>query len=171
MRQFDLKTEQKTQLVDITERVQEALGEVNGASAALIYVPHTTAGVTINEGADPLVGRDITVGAILGLVLGFGLALIGTHLSPYVLTRDQAARATGAPVITASVGRRRSWHRSAPALPPSEVTALGAEASGALARRELNPRGIGSGSGALLVLSATPTRNSAGAWVCRSSTP
>ena len=58
MRTIDVKTERKTQLVDITKAVQEALGEPNGASAALVYVPHTTAGVTINEGADPAVARD-----------------------------------------------------------------------------------------------------------------
>jgi secondary thiamine-phosphate synthase enzyme len=54
-----LKTDRKTQLVDITSQVQEALGGTNGAAAALVYVPHTTAGVTINEGADPLVARDL----------------------------------------------------------------------------------------------------------------
>jgi secondary thiamine-phosphate synthase enzyme len=57
--EITLTTERKTQLVDITRRVQEALHEANGARAALVYVPHTTAGVTINEGADPLVGEDI----------------------------------------------------------------------------------------------------------------
>jgi len=59
VQEISLKTERKTQLVDITRRVQEALGDANGARAALVYVPHTTAGVTINEGADPLVGEDI----------------------------------------------------------------------------------------------------------------
>jgi secondary thiamine-phosphate synthase enzyme len=34
-------------------------GTNGGAAAALVYVPHTTAGVTINEGADPLVARDL----------------------------------------------------------------------------------------------------------------
>ena len=53
MQQFSLKTERRTQLVQITEQVQEALGETDGASAALVYVPHTTAGVTINEHIDP----------------------------------------------------------------------------------------------------------------------
>jgi secondary thiamine-phosphate synthase enzyme len=57
--EITLKTERKTQLVDITEQVQAAVTDANGARAALIYVPHTTAGVTINEGADPLVGEDI----------------------------------------------------------------------------------------------------------------
>jgi secondary thiamine-phosphate synthase enzyme len=54
-----LKTERRTQLVDITRQVQDALGSSNGAAAALVYVPHTTAGVTINEGADPAVAQDL----------------------------------------------------------------------------------------------------------------
>jgi secondary thiamine-phosphate synthase enzyme len=59
VRRISITTERKTQLVDITEQVQEALEGTNGAAAALVYVPHTTAGVTINEGADPLVARDL----------------------------------------------------------------------------------------------------------------
>jgi secondary thiamine-phosphate synthase enzyme len=59
MREISLRTERKTQFVDITARVQEALGDTNGAAAALVYVPHTTAGVTINEGADPAVAADL----------------------------------------------------------------------------------------------------------------
>jgi secondary thiamine-phosphate synthase enzyme len=58
MHRIRLKTERKTQLVDITGQVQEALGDTDGAAAALVYVPHTTAGVTINEHADPAVARD-----------------------------------------------------------------------------------------------------------------
>src|SRR5881398_1122882 len=59
MQQIALRTERRTQLIDITEQVQDAVGDGNGARAALVYVPHTTAGVTINEGADPLVGLDL----------------------------------------------------------------------------------------------------------------
>jgi secondary thiamine-phosphate synthase enzyme len=59
MEVIPLKTEQKTQLIDITEQVRAAVGEANGASAVLVYSPHTTAGITINEGADPLVARDL----------------------------------------------------------------------------------------------------------------
>jgi len=51
--EFAVETERRTQVVDVTDRVREALGEGNGASAALVYVPHTTAGVTINEHIDP----------------------------------------------------------------------------------------------------------------------
>ena len=59
MQEIRLQTERRTQLVDITLQVQQALGSVNGAAAALVYVPHTTAGVTINEGADPAVAQDL----------------------------------------------------------------------------------------------------------------
>ena len=59
MREIDLSTERKTQLVDITRQVEAALNGANGASAALVFVPHTTAGVTINEHADPAVARDL----------------------------------------------------------------------------------------------------------------
>src|SRR5918911_778900 len=59
MREIALRTERKTQLVDITEQVQEALAETNGAAAALVYVPHTTAGGGIKEGADPALAADI----------------------------------------------------------------------------------------------------------------
>jgi secondary thiamine-phosphate synthase enzyme len=59
VREIGLRTERRTQLVDITRQIQEALDGVDGASAALVYVPHTTAGVTINEHADPAVARDL----------------------------------------------------------------------------------------------------------------
>jgi len=54
-----LTSERHTQLVDITTKIQDALGDGNGASAVLVYVPHTTAGVTIQEHADPAVARDL----------------------------------------------------------------------------------------------------------------
>jgi len=52
-----LQTERQTQLVDITQLVTDAVDGQRGA-AVLVYVPHTTAGVTINEHADPAVARD-----------------------------------------------------------------------------------------------------------------
>jgi secondary thiamine-phosphate synthase enzyme len=55
---ISLRTERRTQLVDITGQVQAAIDGEDGASAALVFVPHTTAGVTINEHADPAVARD-----------------------------------------------------------------------------------------------------------------
>jgi secondary thiamine-phosphate synthase enzyme len=58
VREIAIRTTRRTQLVDITEKVQSAVEGSNGAAAALIYVPHTTAGVTVNERADPMVARD-----------------------------------------------------------------------------------------------------------------
>jgi secondary thiamine-phosphate synthase enzyme len=58
MRKVALRTERRTQLVEITDLVQEALDGQADMSAALVFVPHTTAGVTINEHADPAVARD-----------------------------------------------------------------------------------------------------------------
>jgi secondary thiamine-phosphate synthase enzyme len=58
VREIRLRTERRTQLVDITDRVRDGVDGANGASAVLVYVPHTTAGVTINEHADPAVARD-----------------------------------------------------------------------------------------------------------------
>jgi secondary thiamine-phosphate synthase enzyme len=58
MPRFELRTERRTQVVDITRHVQDAIGDTDGASAVLVFVPHTTAGVTVNEHADPAVARD-----------------------------------------------------------------------------------------------------------------
>ena len=57
MQEITVTTERHTQLVDITPQVREALNGADGA-AVLVYVPHTTAGLTINEHADPMVARD-----------------------------------------------------------------------------------------------------------------
>ncbi len=57
---FNVKTRSRIEMVDITSSVQKELdnsGLKNGI--CLVYVPHTTAGVTINEGADPAVCDDI----------------------------------------------------------------------------------------------------------------
>jgi secondary thiamine-phosphate synthase enzyme len=57
---FQVTTRRRAQLVDITERVAEAV-EKSGVRDGVchVFVPHTTAGVTINEGADPDVAADI----------------------------------------------------------------------------------------------------------------
>ena len=59
MQEITLKTDRKTQLVDITKDVQAALDGAGGARAALVYVPHTTAGVAINERIDPELVTDL----------------------------------------------------------------------------------------------------------------
>lgn len=50
-------------MLDITRQVAGVLGDAGVSSGAvLVYVPHTTAGVTINENADPDVVRDLLAG-------------------------------------------------------------------------------------------------------------
>ncbi len=58
MQELRVTTERQSQLVDITAQVRASAGDLAGATAVLVYVPHTTAGVTINEHADPAVARD-----------------------------------------------------------------------------------------------------------------
>ena len=57
---FEVRTARRAQLVDITERVAEAV-EKSEVTEGLchVFIPHTTAGVTINEGADPDVAADV----------------------------------------------------------------------------------------------------------------
>lgn len=60
MKGFTVQTRERTQLVDITadvEKAVSALGLENGV--VTVFVPHTTAGITINENADPDVVADI----------------------------------------------------------------------------------------------------------------
>ena len=60
MESFSIATRSRTDLVDVTERVAEVLRRAGGRTGAvLVYIPHTTAGVTINENADPSVRADI----------------------------------------------------------------------------------------------------------------
>jgi secondary thiamine-phosphate synthase enzyme len=55
-----VSTTARTEFIDITAQVQDAVaGEGMNAGLCMVYVPHTTAGVTINESADPSVRRDI----------------------------------------------------------------------------------------------------------------
>jgi secondary thiamine-phosphate synthase enzyme len=58
MREIRLRTARRSHVVDITASVREAV-EGSAGSAVLVYVPHTTAGVTVNEHADPAVARDL----------------------------------------------------------------------------------------------------------------
>jgi secondary thiamine-phosphate synthase enzyme len=69
VRELTVTTERRTQLIDITGEVRSAVEGVGG-SAVLVYVPHTTAGVTINEHADPAVARDFE--AALERIVGEG---------------------------------------------------------------------------------------------------
>ena len=59
MQTIHVKTKRRTQLVDITNEVQRVVGASGVKSGTcLLYVPHTTAGILINEHADPDVASD-----------------------------------------------------------------------------------------------------------------
>ena len=60
METFTVKTKNHDQMIDITGPVREAI-DASGVSegVCLVYCPHTTAGLTINENADPNVVRDL----------------------------------------------------------------------------------------------------------------
>jgi secondary thiamine-phosphate synthase enzyme len=60
METLRVKTQRRTQLVDVTGLVERAVKASGVASGVCyVYVPHTTAGVTINEHADPDVATDL----------------------------------------------------------------------------------------------------------------
>jgi secondary thiamine-phosphate synthase enzyme len=57
---FQVKTSAKTDFIDVTRLVQEAIQKIGVKEGiCFIFVPHTTAAITINENADPSVSRDI----------------------------------------------------------------------------------------------------------------
>jgi secondary thiamine-phosphate synthase enzyme len=60
MTEISLRSHHHTELVDITAAVQSALPKMDRAEGVLtVYCPHTTAGLIINEHADPDVARDL----------------------------------------------------------------------------------------------------------------
>ncbi|MFY9397140.1 MAG: secondary thiamine-phosphate synthase enzyme YjbQ [Desulfomonilia bacterium] len=60
IKRFEIKTTTRVQLVDITPHIKSILkSEEVSSGIVLIYVPHTTCGITINENADPSVKDDI----------------------------------------------------------------------------------------------------------------
>jgi len=60
MESISIKSKARTELIDITGQIQQTIASAGVSDGlAFIYVPHTTAGLTINEGADPAVRRDI----------------------------------------------------------------------------------------------------------------
>lgn len=60
LRKFSLKTSKRDQMIEVTQQVQEYIMEENiKEGAVIVYCPHTTAGITINENADPDVKLDM----------------------------------------------------------------------------------------------------------------
>lgn len=60
MEEINIETDERNQLVDLTSRVQQIVQDSGiDKGTCLIYCPHTTGAITINEGADPAVRRDL----------------------------------------------------------------------------------------------------------------
>ena len=60
MEKIEIRTTKRIELLDITGRVQQAISKSKvKQGVCLLFVPHTTAGITINENADPSVKKDI----------------------------------------------------------------------------------------------------------------
>lgn len=61
MKTLSISTREHTEFVNITAQVQAAVDELGlKAGSVTVFVPHTTAGITLNENADPDVVADIT---------------------------------------------------------------------------------------------------------------
>jgi secondary thiamine-phosphate synthase enzyme len=57
---FQVRTSKQIDFIDITRSVQEAVKKTGAEDGiCIVFVPHTTAGITINENADPSVVQDI----------------------------------------------------------------------------------------------------------------
>jgi len=62
MLEISLESNNRTQFLDITGQIEQAVQNLDIENGlVVVFNPHTTAGVTINEGADPDVVRDISV--------------------------------------------------------------------------------------------------------------
>lgn len=60
VRYINVRSRSRIEFIDITSMVQDVVQEAGVKNGlCYLYVPHTTAGITINEGADPSVKRDI----------------------------------------------------------------------------------------------------------------
>jgi secondary thiamine-phosphate synthase enzyme len=71
--QLTVRTTARCELVEITQQVAAALPADADAAAVLVYVPHTTAGVCVQENADPDVQHDVLA----------DLARLVPHRQPY----------------------------------------------------------------------------------------
>jgi len=59
---FQVRTSKRTELIDITRSVQEAVQKTGlRDGVCILFIPHTTAAITINENADPNVCKDIVM--------------------------------------------------------------------------------------------------------------
>jgi secondary thiamine-phosphate synthase enzyme len=117
MREYNIKTTNRIEMVNLDRIVQQAIAESGVKEGfCVVFAPHTTAGITINENADPDVQEDILkelsklipysghyahtegnadahiksslVGASVNLIISGGKALLGTWQSVFLCEFD-----------------------------------------------------------------------------------
>ncbi|MEW6101586.1 MAG: secondary thiamine-phosphate synthase enzyme YjbQ [Candidatus Omnitrophota bacterium] len=60
MEKISVKTNKRIELIDVTKKIQEAVNKSKTKEGiCFVFCPHTTAGITINENADPSVQEDM----------------------------------------------------------------------------------------------------------------
>jgi secondary thiamine-phosphate synthase enzyme len=60
IKEIAIKTNKREEIIDITNRIQDIINESEiDTGCCILFVEHTTAGITINENADPAVKKDI----------------------------------------------------------------------------------------------------------------
>ena len=63
MHRISVSTKRREELVDITSSIEDVVGKAGIPSGlCVLYCPHTTAAITVNEGADPSVAEDMVMG-------------------------------------------------------------------------------------------------------------
>jgi secondary thiamine-phosphate synthase enzyme len=105
--EISVQSERRTHLIDVTDEVREAMSEgLEGASAVLVYVPHTTAGVTINEHADPAVARDLETAfeRIVGDDWGWRHVEAGEENAPSHVRTSLVGQQVVVPVVDGQLG-------------------------------------------------------------------
>jgi secondary thiamine-phosphate synthase enzyme len=72
---LNVTTTTRDEFIDITEKIQQVVSSAGGIESGycMLFVPHTTAGITINESADPSVKSDIlmTLNAMIPWEAGY----------------------------------------------------------------------------------------------------
>ncbi len=75
MQRIIVSTRRREELVDITSSVEGAVGKAGISSGiCVLYCPHTTAAITVNEGADPSVAEDMVMGLRRLIPLDWGFS-------------------------------------------------------------------------------------------------
>jgi secondary thiamine-phosphate synthase enzyme len=75
MQRIPVSTRRREELVDITSSVEGAVGKAGISSGiCVLYCPHTTAAITVNEGADPSVAEDMVMGLRRLIPLDWGFS-------------------------------------------------------------------------------------------------